>query len=223
MDSLAAGLFDVLGPVMVGPSSSHTAGACRLGLFARKVLNEKPQSGNIYLHGSFQKTRHGHGTELAILGGLLGMNPDDSRLKHAREMAAEANFDYEFLEANLKGAHPNTCKISLKGTQGGETSVTGSSIGGGAIQVLQIDDFSVNLSGQYHALVTRHIDKPGVVFKVTKAISEAEINIAFMQMSRNKKGEHAFLVVETDDSLPEGLKDQLIAEPEILEIKLIRP
>ncbi|OWZ84596.1 L-serine ammonia-lyase, iron-sulfur-dependent subunit beta [Natranaerobius trueperi] len=217
------GVFEVLGPIMIGPSSSHTAGACRLGLMARQILQGEPVKATIYLHESFQKTRKGHGTEVAILGGILGITPDDERLRKSKEISISKGVEYQFLEKELKGQHPNSCQISLTSKNGKHLSVTGSSIGGGQISISQIDDFSVNLSGQYNAILTKHKDRPGIINRVTKMISSKGINIAYMQISRTKKGDSASLIAETDEPITDNIQKELESHDDIYQVKVIRP
>ncbi len=216
-------VFDILGPIMIGPSSSHTAGACRLGGMARQMLQNEPKQATIYLHDSFQKTRFGHGTELAILGGVLGLEPENHDLKNAKKLADHRNLSFTFQALELPGEHPNSCQVNLKDKDGHSISITGSSIGGGRIIISKVDDFQVNLSGQFHALITKHTDRPGIVYRVTKAISSKDINIAYMQVSRTRKGKLASLIVETDQAIPTDIKEQLREDPDIEQIRVIMP
>ncbi|ACB86400.1 L-serine ammonia-lyase, iron-sulfur-dependent subunit beta [Natranaerobius thermophilus] len=216
-------VFDVLGPVMIGPSSSHTAGACRLGLMARKILQDEPVQATVFLHESFQKTRYGHGTEVAILGGILGIAPDNEQLNEAKEIAKSKQVSFLFQEKDLKGEHPNSCQINLTAPDGNQVTIVGSSLGGGLIQISQVDDFNVKLSGQYHALITKHLDRPGLVFRITRYLSDQEINIAYMQVSRTRKGDTASLILETDDPISESIKDNLTQDDDIEQARIIQP
>ena len=198
-------VFDLLGPIMVGPSSSHTAGAARLGMMARKILGEQPRSGVITLHGSFAKTGKGHGTDLALIAGLMGMQPDDERIPEAPKIAEEQGFSFRFETADLGDVHPNTVKFELSGEKG-SIRVIGSSVGGGAILIRQIDDFPVEIRGDYPTMVILHKDLPGVVAQVTMLLAVSQINIARMRVSREKKGAQALMVLETDQEVgPEVL------------------
>src|SRR5690606_15566661 len=161
------GLFDILGPVMVGPSSSHTAGACRLGLMARAILGGTPDHARIALHGSFARTGEGHGTHRAIVGGLVGIAPDDLRLRHAYDEAKAAGLEWDFEEVDLgDNAHPNTAVFEVR--RGDETvRLRGASVGGGRIEVTEIDGFPVALGGDYHTLVVLARDEPGTIMTIT--------------------------------------------------------
>ncbi|CAA7602744.1 L-Serine ammonia-lyase [Acididesulfobacillus acetoxydans] len=194
-------VFDILGPVMVGPSSSHTAGAVRLGLMARKILGDEPREAKIILHGSFAETGKGHGTDLALVAGLLGMLPDDERIPRAMEMAAAAGLKTVFSAGDLGDVHPNSVRFDLKGATGHEATVLGCSIGGGQIEIRGIDEFPVMLRGDYPTLVILHQDLPGVVAQVTAILAAAQINIAEMRVSREKKGAVALTVVEMDQKI----------------------
>ena len=193
------GVFDIVGPVMIGPSSSHTAGAARLGLMARKILGERPVRAEINLHGSFAKTYKGHGTDKALLAGIMGMEPDDMRLREALELAEEGGLSYVFKQVELREAHPNTAVIYLVGETGRVARVRGASVGGGNILISNIDGYEVELSGQYPVLLTIHRDRPGVITQVTRILSRYEVNIAFMRLSRQSRGETAMMIMELDD------------------------
>ena len=202
------GMFDIVGPVMIGPSSSHTAGAVRLGLMAGKILCEQPVKAEIKLHGSFAQTYRGHGTDRALIAGILGFQPDDERIRNSMDIARERGMDFSFSKVEIFEAHPNTAIIELTGVSGRRTVVTGASIGGGNINILNIDGFEVNLSGQYPAMLVIHRDVPGVINKVTWALSRFEINIAFMRLSRKSRGEEALMLLETDENVPEEVVEE---------------
>ena len=202
------GMFDIVGPVMIGPSSSHTAGAVRLGLMAGKILGEQPVKAEIKLHGSFAQTYRGHGTDRALIAGILGFQPDDERIRNSMDIARERGMDFSFSKVEIFEAHPNTAIIELTGVSGRRTVVTGASIGGGNINILNIDGFEVNLSGQYPAMLVIHRDVPGVINKVTWALSRFEINIAFVRLSRKSRGEEALMLLETDENVPEEVVEE---------------
>ena len=202
------GMCDIVGPVMIGPSSSHTAGAVRLGLMAGKILGEQPVKAEIKLHGSFAQTYRGHGTDRALIAGILGFQPDDERIRNSMDIARERGMDFSFSKVEIFEAHPNTAIIELIGVSGRRTVVTGASIGGGNINILNIDGFEVNLSGQYPAMLVIHRDVPGVINKVTWALSRFEINIAFMRLSRKSRGEEALMLLETDENVPEEVVEE---------------
>lgn len=199
--------FDIIGPVMVGPSSSHTAGAVRIGLIARKLLGEELKSVVINLYGSFLDTGKGHGTQKAIVSGLLGMQPDDIRIPHSLELAKEAGLQITFGEAELKDAHPNTAQLFLTGVSNRQLEVVGESLGGSRINIAQIDGISTNFSGDYPTLVVHNQDQPGHVAEVTSMLSHKMVNIAAMHLYRASRGGEAVMVVECDQEIPkEGLQ-----------------
>ena len=193
------GVFDIVGPVMIGPSSSHTAGAVRLGLMARKILGEPAVRAEINLHGSFARTYRGHGTDKALIAGILGFAPDDERIRDALSLADKQGLAYSFQPVNLEEAHPNTAVIYLVGITGRVARVRGASVGGGNIMITNIDGYAVELTGQYPALITIHHDCPGVITKVTQILAHAAVNIAFMRVSRQNRGETAMMIMELDE------------------------
>ena len=165
-------VFDIVGPVMIGPSSSHTAGACRLGGLALAVFGSPPSRAHILLHGSFASTGPGHGTDLALVAGLLGMHPDDARIPRAFEIADEAGLSVSFAEVDLGDAHPNTAVFELEDASGRLMGVRGSSLGGGDVVVTEIDGFEVEVTGDLPVLVVGHVDRPGVIAAVTGLLAE---------------------------------------------------
>ena len=193
------GLFDVVGPVMVGPSSSHTAGAAKIGYIARKIFNRDVTKVDFYLHGSFYKTHKGHGTDRALLGGVMLFKPDDERIKYAFDIAKENRITYSFHEIDLgEDVHPNTVKIEFTCQDNSTWSVTGSSIGGGKAVITKTNDFDVEITCELATLITKHHDKSGAIAKISSILYEYDINIAFMKVFRDQKGEFARLVVEID-------------------------
>jgi len=194
-------VFDVIGPVMIGPSSSHTAGAVRLGRLARAVFGEQPASARITLHGSFASTGRGHGTDLALIAGLLGLAPDDERIRTADAEARAAGMDVVFAEADLGEVHPNTARIELSSADGRTVTVQGSSIGGADVVLTAIDTFDVTITGELPVLVVEHQDQPGVIASVSAVLAEYGVNIAGMEVSREKRGARALMVMETDHSV----------------------
>jgi len=193
------GVFDIVGPVMIGPSSSHTAGAVRLGLMARKILGEEAVRAEINLHGSFARTYRGHGTDKALLAGILGFAPEDERIRDALSIASAKGLEFSFQTVNLEDAHPNTAVIYLVGRSGRTARVRGASVGGGNIMISNIDGYTVELTGQYPALITIHHDCPGVITRVTQILAHAAVNIAFMRVSRQNRGETAMMIMELDE------------------------
>ncbi len=200
------GVFDVVGPIMVGPSSSHTAGAVRLGFAARKILGEEVRSAEIGLHGSFAATYWGHRTDVAILAGLLGMAMDDSRIPAAKELAAQAGLRYAFQVVDLGDVHPNSVLMRVQGDSRA-VEVKGASIGGGRISIYEIDRFPVSIDGTYSVLLARYTDQPVIVADITRILASFGINIAFMDVSRKMRGSEALLVAETDDPIANDVLD----------------
>lgn len=191
-------LFDVIGPVMIGPSSSHTAGAVRLGALARAVLGSQPTSALVELHGSFASTGRGHGTDLALTAGLLGMAPDDPRIRTAPALAESAGLHVEFREADLGEVHPNTARLTLRSADGREVVVQGSSVGGAGVILTDIDTFAVSVTGELPVMIVEHHDQPGVIAGVTAVLAAHGTNVASMEVSREMRGARALMVIETD-------------------------
>lgn len=191
-------VFDIIGPVMIGPSSSHTAGAARIGLMARQILAEAPESAEIRLFGSFARTGRGHGTDKALVGGLLGMQADDVRIPQSLEIAAALGMRVRITCENAPGGHPNTAAITARGRSGRLVEITGCSVGGGAIVIRRIGRYEVALTGEYPALIVPHRDTPGAVANVSGILAREGINIARMRVSRSDRGGEAMMVIETD-------------------------
>lgn len=196
-------IFEILGPVMVGPSSSHTAGAVRIGYVCRKLMGEKIVTADIELYGSFLLTGKGHGTPQAIVAGLLGMTPDDARIPDSFEIAKAQGLKFTIGEAKLKEAHPNSVLLKLTGESGKELEVIGESLGGSIINIAQIDGLPANISGDYPTLIASNMDVPGMVAKVSKVLFEAEINIAQMHLYRASRGKNSVLIAECDQEIEE--------------------
>lgn len=216
-------VFDLLGPIMVGPSSSHTAGAVRLGIMARKILGEDPVEGTIVLHGSFARTGKGHGTNLALVAGLLGMNPDDERIPDAPKIAQELGLNFRIETGHLGDVHPNSVKFDLISKNGKHVQVRGSSVGGGTIVIQEINGFKVEIKGDYPTLVILHQDLPGVVAQVALLLTTAQINIARMLVSREKRGAQALTVLETDQLIDGAVLELLGKLPRINQALAIEP
>ena len=211
-------LFDVLGPVMTGPSSSHTAGAVRIGLTARKLLGEPPAEAEILLHGSFAATGRGHGTDRALVAGLLGLQPDDEAIPRSFALAQKAGLRVRIGTVVLRGAHPNTALLRLAGASGRRLEVMGSSIGGGRINICQIDGITTNFGADRDTLIVHNQDTPGHVAAVTGALSAHNINIATMQLYRSVAGGYSVMVLECDQPLPEDLVEHLRRQPGIVKV-----
>ena len=206
-------LLDIIGPVMVGPSSSHTAGACRLGLLARGLIGGTPERARVELHGSFARTGEGHGTDKAIVGGLMGFRPDDERLRTALEIAEREGLDYRFEKTSLGDeAHPNTVRLTLE--RGDRSAVmTGSSLGAGRVLVTEVDGYPVEVRGNHHTIVLIAEDVKGSVAGIATLLSEASINIATLRLTRKERGGDAFMVIETDEEPGESVRDQIRGLP----------
>lgn len=216
------GLLNMIGPVMIGPSSSHTAGAVRLGLVARGLLGEPVVRARISLHGSFAKTGRGHGTHLAVVAGLLGSSPDDPGILQAFERAERAGLEVTLVEADLGEVHPNSARFEVEG-ETNRVAVAGSSIGGGAILVYAIDDYPVRVSGSYFTVVTRHRDLPGAIAAVAGALSEAGVNIANLLCLRGERGVEALMTVELDGRPPSQVLEKIETLDLVLWFRAIEP
>ena len=208
-------LLDIIGPVMVGPSSSHTAGACRLGLLARCLVGGTPERARIELHGSFARTGEGHGTDKAIVGGLMGFRPDDERIRTALEIAEREGLDFRFEKTKLgeeADTHPNTTRITLERGDRHATMV-GSSLGAGRVLVTSIDDYPVEVTGNYHTIVLVAEDIPGSVARIAGILADHALNIATLKLTRKERGGDAFMVIEIDDEPGEGVRDEIRGLP----------
>ena len=211
-------IFDMMGPVMVGPSSSHTAGAARIGNMGRTLLGEEVARADIGLHGSFAETGFGHGTDRALLAGLLGMKPDDLRIPNAYEEANRAGMAYSFRTVELRDAHPNTALLELTGKSGKQLTLQASSIGGGAIVVNKIDGIDVNFTGDFNTLIVRNQDESGSVAAITSILSQVHINVANMSVNRHRRGGDALIVIETDQHIKPRQVEFLSELPGILSV-----
>ncbi|WKY45771.1 L-serine ammonia-lyase, iron-sulfur-dependent subunit beta [Eubacteriaceae bacterium ES2] len=191
-------VFDIIGPIMVGPSSSHTAGAVRIGRIARAVCGKQPVNVRIELFGSFAKTYRGHGTDKAIIAGLLGMLPDNEQIRDSLKISEQVGMSFQFIQASKKDVHPNTALITMLDNEGKKSVVQGSSVGGGRIVVNRINDINVEFDGDFYTFLVPHHDSPGVIATVTNLLAEQGLNIAKMNMYRSHRGGEAMMVIETD-------------------------
>ncbi|MDL2225450.1 L-serine ammonia-lyase, iron-sulfur-dependent subunit beta [Eubacteriales bacterium OttesenSCG-928-M02] len=205
-------IFSIIGPVMIGPSSSHTAGAVKIGRAARLILGEAPQKAHVILYGSFAKTGRGHGTDKAICAGLLGFLPDDIRIRDSIPLAKDEGLALSFAFEEGEGLHPNTARITLSGAKNAAV-ITASSLGGGHIVVCNIDGLEVAFSGEYHTLIVMHRDEPGAIAAVCAILEHYDINIAQMSCRRGTKGGDALMILELDRGLTPAEQTQLIALP----------
>lgn len=215
-------IFDVMGPVMVGPSSSHTAGAVKLGRIARFIFSAEIKKAEILLHGSFASTYKGHGTDRAVVGGILGFKPDDERIKNSLEIAEKKGIEIKFFEGELRDAHPNTLKITL-GNGDKTISMVGSSIGGSDIRVKKIDEYDVNISGNLPTLWVIHRDQPGMVGVITSILGSYKLNIANMQDFRKKKGTTGSSIIELDQAVDKYIISHLENIDDISLVRYIPP
>lgn len=216
-------VFQIIGPVMIGPSSSHTAGAVRIGRMARTLLDEEPIKVEILLYGSFARTYRGHGTDRALVAGLMGMAPDDPRIRDALSIAGEAGLKVDFQTSDKGEVHPNTAFIKLKGVSGKEIMVEGSSVGGGNITITRVDQYQVDLTGRYPALLVEHLDRPGVTGIVTTVLGGNGINIAEMRMARKQRGGSQLMIIETDQSIPDPVLKAINTLPNVIRAIRIEP
>lgn len=196
-------LLDIIGPVMVGPSSSHTAGAAKIGRICRKLLAEDVKHAEIYFHGSFLATGKGHGTDKAFVAGLLGMKVDDPAIPESFAAAEKAGMEFSIAGIDLGDVHPNSVKVKLTGTSGRTLEAVGASIGGGSVRMCELDGLNVNFSGDYPTLIVYNIDQPGYVKEVTSMLAQKSVNIATMQLYRACRDGNAVMVIECDQEVPE--------------------
>ena len=199
-------VFDILGPVMIGPSSSHTAGAARIGRITLALLGAPAVKADIFLHGSFAKTYKGHGTDKALIAGIMGMATDDSRIRRAPELAREQGLEVSITTGDIDGAHPNTARVTLTDVTGNTVSLLGSSIGGGNIFVKEVNGMEVSITGQHTTLIVLHRDAPGTIAAVTEVMADAGVNICNFRLSRQSRGGEAVMTIEIDGSFGPELR-----------------
>lgn len=215
------GVFDIVGPIMIGPSSSHTAGAVRIGKYTYSILGERPIRARIGFSGSFAKTYRGHGTDKAIIAGLLGMDTDDSRICNSIEIAREEGLSYTFETLELDGVHPNTVDIELEGESGRKVNVRGSSVGGGNILINKINGADVMISGKSAALIITHLDFPGMVAKVSNVLGSNSININNFSLSREEKGGIAIMTIEIDGGIDPSIQCIIQDIPNVIAVSIL--
>lgn len=217
-------VFDVLGPNMIGPSSSHTAGAAVIGALAGKIMTPPIKKVEFTLYGSFAKTYQGHGTDRALLGGVMGFATDDTRIRDSFRIARERGIAYTFTPNETEtDIHPNTVDIRMENEAGQVMTVRGESLGGGKVRIVRINGVSVDFTGEYSSVIVIQQDQPGVVAHITKVISDLGINIAFLRLFRDAKGHTAYTIVESDSRLPEDILDALRENPNIRDVMLVQP
>jgi L-serine dehydratase len=218
-------VFDIIGPVMIGPSSSHTAGAVRLGRVVNKLVDDRAlKSVRIVLSGSFAKTYKGHGTDRAILAGIMGYKNDSPEIRDALEIATQRGIEYSIEKENIVGSHPNTARIFYTLEDGTEGVMQGASIGGGNIQVNRIGDLTVDFNGENHTILIMHRDKPGVIAHVTNMMhwEYADLNISNFRLSRSERGGDAIMTIELDNNPPDSLVEEIRKISDIDNVILIR-
>lgn len=214
--------FHVLGPEMIGPSSSHTAGACSIGFLAQQLADSPVSQVEFTLYNSFAQTYRGHGTDLALLAGVMGFSTDDRRIPEACSIAEQRGISYRFLEAAPDpDMHPNTVDIHITCAGGRSYTVRGESLGGGKIRISRINHIDVDFSGEYSTLIIVHYDRPGVLAHITGCLSEKNVNIAFMKLFREAKGNLAYSIIEFDGTLPPDAESQISLNPNVQDVIFI--
>lgn len=215
-------VFDVIGPNMIGPSSSHTAGALRIARVAYKLASKGVKKAEFTLYGSFAKTYKGHGTDRALLGGLMGFDTEDERIKDAYQYADQMGLKYTFITNETEtDVHPNTVDIRFEDGENVVTTLTGASIGGGNIRIEKINGVEVSFNGEYSTLIIHHIDTVGVIHYMTKCLSDSKVNIAYMKLYRENKGEDAYAIIEADEMINQNVIKQILKHDKIISAKII--
>jgi L-serine dehydratase len=215
-------VFEIMGPIMIGPSSSHTAGAEKLGKAASSILDKSFDSVEFYLHGSFAKTYKGHGTDKALVAGILGMSADDERLRESLQIAEQRGIKVDFIETDLGEVHPNTAKIVMKNKGVVLLTLVGSSIGGGNIVINEIDGSVLEISGQYPVIIATYKDVKGMISKITGVIASHEVNIATLKVSRSSKGEVATTVIETDNTASANIIEEISQIENVISVRVLK-
>jgi L-serine dehydratase len=195
-------VFDIIGPVMIGPSSSHTAGAARIGRIARSLFGREPKKAVITFYGSFAKTYKGHGTDVAIVGGILDFETSDERIIEALDIAKKDGITISINEDEALTEHPNTARIQLSDEKG-EMELVGISIGGGKVEIVELNGYKLRLTGVNPALLVVHQDTFGVIASVTNELTKQKVNIGYMEVYRQDKGKEALMIIEVDQNLSE--------------------
>lgn len=215
------GVFDIIGPIMIGPSSSHTAGAVRIGKYAHLVLGERSTKARISFSGSFAKTYLGHGTDKAIIAGVLGMDTDDNRICNSLAIAREEGLEFTFEIMELDGVHPNTVEIELEGESGRRIEIRGSSVGGGNIVINKINGSEVLISGKFTALIITHQDIPGMVAKVSNILGDSGININKFSLNIEEKGGIAIMTIEIDGKIDASIQQVIQDIPKVISVSIL--
>ena len=216
-------VFDVIGPNMIGPSSSHTAGAAVIAFLAHRMIAPPLKKVDFTLYGSFAKTYHGHGTDRALLGGIMGFGTDDARIRESFQIAGARGLAYSFTPCTSEvDVHPNTVDIRMENAGGQVMSVRGESLGGGKVRIVRINGVAVDFTGAYSTAIIVQRDKPGVVAHITKVLSDRDVNIAFMRLLREGKGDTAYSIIESDGTLPEGIAGELKTNPHVRDVMIVQ-
>ena len=209
-------VFDIIGPVMLGPSSSHTAGAVRIGKYAAMLLKNPAVKADIYFSGSFAKTYKGHGTDKAVIGGILNMDTDDIRIRESLDIAVSNGLEFNFYKTDIDGAHPNTVLIELTDKYENKISVQGASVGGGNIVITKIGDTEVGIDGKATTIIVHHMDIPGMISDVTNILARRGVNIGKFELKRNNKGGIAVMIIETDGEISESINNEISKFPNVV-------
>lgn len=215
-------LFDLIGPIMIGPSSSHTAGAARIGLTARMLLDEDVAEADIGFHGSFAATYQGHGTDRAIVGGLMGMSVDDVNIRNSLALAQGKGMKLHFSPISIRGAHPNTVRLILTGVTGRRLTLEAASVGGGLIEIQRLDGMRVGFTGKENTLIIHHTDAPGMIAAVTSCLAQERVNIATMQVYRTKAGADAMMVLELDQAPEAPIMTAIRSLPDVQSAQFLK-
>ena len=216
--------FEVLGPNMIGPSSSHTAGAAAIACLAQKMIKGPIVKVTFTLYGSFAHTYTGHGTDRALLGGIMGFSTDDRRIRDSFAIAGEKGIEYHFVPDETEtDIHPNTVDIEMINAQGHRMLVRGESLGGGKIRICQIDHVEVDFTGEYSTLIVTHKDMPGVVAHIAAVLSHYGLNIAFMRLFRESRGSTAYSIVEVDNRIPASVAEMILENPHVIDAMIVQP
>ncbi|WP_173916519.1 L-serine ammonia-lyase, iron-sulfur-dependent subunit beta [Halobacillus sp. Marseille-Q1614] len=213
-------VFDIIGPVMIGPSSSHTAGAARIGRAARHLFGREPKYAHIHLYGSFAQTYKGHGTDVAIVGGLLDYDTDDTRISTSLEQAKANGMEISFYEEEAQTDHPNTARIVI-GDDKDKLELVGISIGGGKAEITELNGFELRLSGSHPAILLIHNDRYGAIASATAILARHQINIGRMEVSRKAQGEQALMVIEVDQNIDDSVLNELELADHITQVARI--
>lgn len=214
-------IFDVIGPVMIGPSSSHTAGAAKLAKTARIIVKDEITHVSFRLHGSFAKTGKGHGTDKALVAGALGLSADDESLADSFRLAAKQGISFDFSEEEMENVHENTVRMVFTMKDGSRNEVVGSSIGGGQIKITEINGFVTDMNLQLPTIVLEQYDEKGIVTEVSGIMAEHDLNIANMKLVRRSKGDVACCIIETDDFIPEEIEKSIMENKNVISARVI--